>query len=150
MPGKEPKVRIHYFIPVGKGEACEVGRDVYLCWYESERRERYQKERDRRNGLCHSGKPLAADLGGGLSPCADVYLPAGASLEDLYMWRELVERLYHAIGCLQEHDRELIDRIYFDGVSMRCYAREIGATHTAVRRRREKILKDMRIMIDFE
>lgn len=52
MRGKKPKEREKYLIRLGDGTLVEVNREVYLEWYQSERRERYQRERDRKYGLC--------------------------------------------------------------------------------------------------
>ena len=37
---------------MGDGTLVEVNREIYLEWYQSERRERYQRERDRKFGVC--------------------------------------------------------------------------------------------------
>ena len=51
MSGKIPKERERYFVRLDSGEVCEVSREVYLCYYAGERQERYQRERDIKNGL---------------------------------------------------------------------------------------------------
>ena len=50
--GKKPKEREKYVLRVQNGELIEVTREVYLEWYQSRRREKYQKERDRKHGVC--------------------------------------------------------------------------------------------------
>lgn len=52
MRGKKPKERKKYVIRLDDGTLVEVNREIYLEWYRSERRERYQKERDRKYGVC--------------------------------------------------------------------------------------------------
>ena len=56
MRGKKPKEREKYFIRLGDGTLVEVEREIYLEWYRSERRERYQRERDQKHGLCSIDK----------------------------------------------------------------------------------------------
>lgn len=56
MRGKQPREREKYFIRLGGGTLVEVGREIYLEWYRSERRERYQRERDRKHGVCSINK----------------------------------------------------------------------------------------------
>lgn len=51
MRGKKPKEREKYVIRMGNGTLVEVDREIYLEWYRSERRKRYQKERDRKYGV---------------------------------------------------------------------------------------------------
>ena len=52
MRGKKPKDREQYFILLDCNTLVEVNREIYLEWYRSERRERYQRECDRKYGLC--------------------------------------------------------------------------------------------------
>lgn len=42
MRGKKPKERKSYVLRMGDGTLVEVTREVYLEWYQSRRRERYQ------------------------------------------------------------------------------------------------------------
>lgn len=51
MRGKRPKERKSYVLRMGDGTIVEVTREVYLEWYQSRRRERYQHEKIR-NMVC--------------------------------------------------------------------------------------------------
>lgn len=42
MKGKQPKKREHYVLRMTDGTLVDVTREVYLEWYRSQRRERYQ------------------------------------------------------------------------------------------------------------
>ena len=48
MSGKRPKERKCYVLRAGDGTVVEVTREVYLEWYQSRRRERYQREKERK------------------------------------------------------------------------------------------------------
>ena len=48
MRGKRPKERRCYVLRTSDGIVVEVTREVYLEWYQSRRRERYQTERNRK------------------------------------------------------------------------------------------------------
>ena len=50
MRGKRPKERRCYVLRTSDGIVVEVTREVYLEWYQSRRRERYQTERNRKGG----------------------------------------------------------------------------------------------------
>ena len=52
MRGKKPKERKSYVLRMGDGTLVEVTREVYLEWYQSRRRERYQIERNQKYGVC--------------------------------------------------------------------------------------------------
>ena len=45
MRGKRPKERKCYVLRTSDGTVVEVTREVYLEWYQSRRRERYQNEK---------------------------------------------------------------------------------------------------------
>ena len=49
MRGKKPKERQRYVLRVNE-VLVEVTRDVYLAWYQSRRKERYQLEKMQKNG----------------------------------------------------------------------------------------------------
>ena len=51
MRGKKPKERQRYVLRVNE-TLIEVTRDVYLAWYQSRRKERYQLEKMQKNGVC--------------------------------------------------------------------------------------------------
>ena len=48
MRGRRPKERKCYVLRTSEGTVVEVTREVYLEWYQSRRRERYQTERNRK------------------------------------------------------------------------------------------------------
>lgn len=62
--------------------------------------------------------------------------------------RIMVDKLCEAIKLLSDEEAELIKALFFDDVSEREYSREKGISHTAVQKRRQKVLKKLRNMID--
>lgn len=48
MRGKKPKERKSYVLRMPDGSLIEVTREVYLEWYQSRRKERYQMERQKK------------------------------------------------------------------------------------------------------
>lgn len=52
MRGKKPKERKNYILRTENGTLVEVTREVYLEWYQSRRREKYQKEQKQKYGVC--------------------------------------------------------------------------------------------------
>ena len=51
MRGKRPKERKCYILRAGDGTVVEVTREVYLEWYQSRRRARYQNEKKQKYGV---------------------------------------------------------------------------------------------------
>lgn len=88
MRGKKPKERQRYVLRVNE-TLVEVTRDVYLAWYQSRRKERYQLEKMQKNGVCGIEKVGETSYNSYLhilSP-EEVYHRAYYSLE-AYSWLE--------------------------------------------------------------
>ena len=51
MRGKKPKEREQYVLYI-EGFLVEVTKEVYLEWYQSRRREKYQTEKQKKHGVC--------------------------------------------------------------------------------------------------
>ena len=84
-----------------------------------DRRERYLEERD------NDDKPLSVDalLEEGYSEAA---LCSAENLEDMIADKLLVKRLNTVLETLNPADREMIHAVFFDGLSMREYAKRLG------------------------
>lgn len=62
--------------------------------------------------------------------------------------RLMVGKLREVMKELSEEETELIDALYFENMSEREYAREKGISHTAVQKRRQKVLEKLRGLIE--
>ncbi len=144
MSGKTPKERERYFVRLDTGDVCEVSREVYLCYYAGERQERYQAERDRKNGLI-SIEEMAEKMSQNGKGCGYDFIPSDEeSVAEQVMKKLLIEQLYIALDQLNADDKHLIMALYFDNVSLRSYAKELGVTHRTIQKRRDKILEQLR------
>ena len=147
MSGKIPKERERYFVRLDSGEVCEVSREVYLCYYAGERQERYQRERDIKNGLV-SIEAMAETMFDDGEGCGYDFIPSDeVSIAEQVVRDMMIEKLYIALDQLAPEDRQLITALFFDNVSLRCYARENGVTHRTVQKWRDRILEDLRKMM---
>lgn len=133
-----------YFIPI-EGKLIEVEENVYIAYYKMGRRERYLEERDKDNGVLSYD---ALDNNGmvGLEMFED---PSVQSLEDMALTKELVEQLHRCIDMLPKAERELIQAIYFDGMTDKDYSKSINKTQPAVSYRHKKTLSKLRFLMKF-
>ena len=133
-----------YFIPI-EGKLIEVEENVYIAYYKMGRRERYLEERDKDNGVLSYD---ALDQNGmvGLEMFED---PAVHSLEDMALAKELIEQLHRCIDMLPKAERELIQAIYFDGMSDREYSKRINKSQPTVSGRHKKVLSKLRLLMKF-
>ena len=109
-----------------------VTDEVYEAYASMDRRERYLEERD------NADKPLSVDalLEEGYSEAA---LCNAEDPEDMIANKLLVKRI-HAV-------QEMIYAVFFDGLSMREYAKRLGVYPRAVVYRMERLLKALRKML---
>ena len=125
------------------GIDVEVTEEVFLAYSQMERRERYlKKERSK-------GRELSLDRmqeNGGLPGCVgseDV-----SDVEDIVLQNE--EQAVHkqlletALSLLSEEEKQLIQALFFDEMSTRQYAKQIGVYQRAVIYRRDKLLEKLR------
>lgn len=137
MRGKKPKEREKYFIRLGGGALVEVGREIYLEWYRSERRERYQKERDRKYGVCS----LEGLREKGCLP--EMAVGAGNVTQEAALWSIGRDRLCNALDRLAGQDARLVRLLYFEGLTVKEAARILGCSRKSVGNRRRRILKEL-------
>ena len=133
-----------YFIPI-EGKLIEVEENVYIAYYKMGRRERYLVERDQKNGVL-SYDALDQDGIIGQEMMND---PEADSLEDLVLAKELKSELHRCIEILSKSEQELIQAIYFDGMSDMEYSKRIKKTQQTVSYRRKKVLSKLKRLMSF-
>jgi len=68
-------------------------------------------------------------------------------IDQLFL-KQLIDELYKALDELDELDRNLIDALYFEDMSLRQYAKLIGTTHRTISNHRKRILLELRKIIE--
>lgn len=141
MRGKKPKEREKYVLCMADGTLVEVTRPVYLEWYQSRRRERYQKERDQKHRLCsldalkESGTLFGT--GTGLSEGTEEIALRNIQRNIL---RKLLEKL-------PEQDARLIILLYYEENTVKAVAELYGCSRKSVQKQRKRILKELAKMM---
>ena len=122
-----------YMIKI-QGNLIEVTEDVYYAYFRMERQERWQEEKKQGHEVVSYD---ALDNGEtvGVEAIQDMESP---SMEDLAIANELKDRLHHVVAALPKTERELIQAIYFEGVSANDYANQVGLTHRGVNKQRKR------------
>ena len=123
-----------YIITVD-GEDVEVSAEVYAAYSQSERRERYQAERD-------SGRILSLErLNEDNVPLLSLTDKLSCSTEDTIFSHIDSERFGAALDRLTPEERRLIEALILDGVTEREYAARMGMSQKGVNKRKQKILQ---------
>lgn len=142
MRGKKPKEREKYVIRLGDGTLVEVNREIYLEWYRSERRVRYQGERDRKYGLCSIEGLHEKGYFPDQSVCTvDVTLEA-------VLWNECRDNLGNALRSLPEQDLRLVWLLYFEEITVKEAAEDFGCSRKTINSRKKRILANIQKVIE--
>ena len=141
MRGKKPKEREKY-IRLGDGTLVEVNREIYLEWYRSERRERYQRERDRKYGLCSIEKLHEK----GYFP--EQLVSTKDTTQEAVLKKESWDKLKKALQNLPEQDARLIRLLYFEETTIKETANIFRCSRKTIQNRRKRILEKIGKMLE--
>lgn len=141
MRGKKPKEREKYVIRLSDSTLVEVNREIYLEWYRSERRERYQKERDRKYGLCSMDKLHEKGYFPERSICTS------DTTQEAALRNECQSRLQNALKNLPEQEARLLKLLYFEEITVKKAADIFKCSRKTIQNRRKRILEKIRKMM---
>lgn len=137
MRGRKPKERDCYVLRMGDGTLVEVSREVYLEWYQSRRRERYQKEKSRKHGICSLEELEKKGDFWGMSFCVC------DCLEETVLRNICRDEVREALGKLPEPDAKLIDLLYFKETTVTDAANKCNCSRKTIQNRRRRILEEL-------
>ena len=143
---KDEKGNVTANIITVDGVDVEVTEEVFLAYSQADRRERYQDEQQEEHPQVSLELLAAHDVP------IDLYMQRHEiSAEDSAIQREEYtefivhkERLDTALNSLSIEDQALIRALFFDGLSTRAYAKQLGVYQRAVIYRRDKILDKLK------
>lgn len=65
------------------------------------------------------------------------------------IWRaDIIKQLSAALSELPDEEYQLVRALFFDGISVREYARRLGMTHRAIVKRRDRILDHLKKILE--
>lgn len=134
MRGRRPKERKSYVLRTKEGTVVEVNREIYLEWYQSRRRERYQLERKQRYGVASLEE---------MQEKGEFPLSAKDSLEDAVIRKLCIEKLYAVMEELEEKDAYLLYLLFFEEATIKEAAQLCGCSRKTVSNRKKRILKEL-------
>ena len=125
------------------GILVDVSKEVYRAYYSIERHTRTLDEKDIRNGkVLYSDLDTDELLGEDMIP--DM---TSERVEDSAIYSILRVKLHQYLGMLPPQDMELIQALYFECMTEREYAQQIGISQKGVNKRRQKVLDKLRTMM---
>lgn len=128
-----------------EGIKINVSDEVFLAYSKADRRERYI--------LGEIEQPLSLNKliedGFSIEKLCSLQMPE--SLEDMCISKEfdkeradILKRALNIISNLPPEEKNLIKQLYFDNLSTRVIAKQLGVTHRTISYRRDKILEKIR------
>ena len=136
------KVAEKVFIPI-QGCLLEVVREQYTDFYRDKERWRYLQKLDTKNRLLSldgftdsEGNPL------------DFITDEAVDIAETVVNAVMVDRLKAALPLLSDSEQELIQAIFFDGLSEREVGARLGITQSVVNKRKARILIKLRKIIE--
>ena len=135
MRGKRPKDRRCYVLRTSDGIVVEVTREVYLEWYQSRRRERYQKEQERKYQV--SSLETLTEQG-------SILIGASDGVEDIVIREMCAEKLRSVMKELEEEDVYILYLLFFAEVTVKEAAQICGCSRKTIANRRKRILAKLK------
>lgn len=128
-----------YMIKVD-GKLVEVTPEVYYAYFRMERQERGQEEKKTYNNVM-SYDALEDEEKKAIDniPDADI-----TSLEEIVIANDMKNRLHRALDMLPKGERELLQVIYFRGMTEEKYGNEVGISQRGVSYQCKKALSNLR------
>ena len=132
-----------YYIHI-PGSLVEVSESVYFAYYQEKRRNRTLEEKDERNGtVSYDGLDTPELSGQEMIPDRDA-----VSVEDAAIATILRDELHRCLALLDEPDRQLIQALYFEGLSERKDAKRVGIPQQTISDRKRRVLSRLKKFLE--
>ena len=131
MRGKKPKERKNYILRTENGTLVEVTREVYLEWYQSRRREKYQQEQKQKY-VVQEGSFAKTSISQEGQP------------EEMAVRSECLKKLKESLEQLPEQEAYLIYLLFFEEVTVKEAAQICGCSRKTIQNRKKRILKTLK------
>lgn len=143
---KDENCEVLAYIITVDGRDIEVAEEVYQAYSQADRRERYVREEVEPGKVLSLEKLLEDEvplekLGVEMSPSAEETM---LGQEGIRQTEQQLKRLADALASLNTAERQLLQALYFDRLSAREYARQLGVYHRTILYRRDKLLEKLR------
>ena len=130
-----------YYLYV-RGQKVEVSEDIYKVYWQEREHEKYLEQVDRKNHLLffssldHDGHFI------------DNIIDESVDVAKIVETQMMIEALRNAISKLNDEERDIIERLYFNDETLRSVAKLKSITHPALMKRRNKILEKLKKFIE--
>ena len=138
----DPSYKDKLFLPL-YGMLMEVSKSTYLEFYRLQRRQKYIDERSRDNKDISYDSLTTDEFNG-----EDILVDDGESVEDQAVRNVTAEEIRFIISLLKPADQELVQAMFFEGLSERQYAEKCGVNRNAIHKRKVRILEELKKLLE--
>lgn len=136
---------VSHIIKIGD-QQIEVNEEVFRCYSQGDRRERYILQDQKKARFLSIEKLIQDEVQENY-----VGIPSAPSCQDIFIeheedteWSRLKGNLLPALLSLNNDDRALITKLFYDGYTQGELAAELGVSQSAISQRRDTILSRLK------
>ena len=124
------------------GQKVKVSEEIYKVYWREREHEKYLEQVDRKNHLLffssldHDGHYV------------DNIVDESVDVAKIVETQMMIESLRYAISKLNDEERDIIERLYFNDETLRSVAKLKSITHPALMKRGNKILEKLKKFIE--
>lgn len=132
-----------YYLYANK-QCVEVTKEVYIAYYQSIEQEKYQEKKIKKYKVM-SYNALDTDEQTGEETLAD---PNAQTIEEEIICTQTIEKLRKSLDLLTKDEMELIQGLFYSGVSLRGLSEESNIPLNTLKYRKDKILRKLKKLLE--
>ena len=138
------KEKKNYYIFLGDLKV-DVSEEVYKGYWQETNRENYLKRLDKENRLGNFSEFVSDEVARSME---ERLIDKAVDLEKLVEVKMQIEALNRALDNLSPDEREIIQALFYEEIPQRDLAKKLNISQGAVFRRKEKILKKLKVLLE--
>lgn len=129
-----------YYLYVG-GQKIKVSEQIYKVYWQEREHEKYLEQVDKKNHLLFFS---SLDHDGNF---VDNLADESVDVEKIIETQILIETVRNAVSRLNDEERDIIERLYFNDETLSSVARSKKVSYQAIQWRKNNILKKLKVIL---
>lgn len=129
-----------YYLYV-RGQKVKVSEDIYKVYWREKEHEKYLEQVDKKNHLLFFS---SLDHDGNF---VDNLADESVDIEKIIETQILIETVRKAMSGLNDEERDIIERLYFNDETLSSVARSKKVSYQAIQWRKNNILKKLKVLL---
>ena len=129
-----------YYLYV-RGQKVKVSEDIYKVYWQEKEHEKYLEQVDKKNHLLFFS---SLDHDGNF---VDNLADESVDVEKIIETQILIETVRKAMSRLNDEERDIIERLYFNDETLSSVARSKKVSYQAIQWRKNNILKKLKVLL---